>query len=152
MQFIPRGHNERTGFEMITGMTPDISEYCDFLFYDLVWYWRTPHPLMPKHDRELAQWMGVAHRYGSDMCYWLMPVSGRLIITTTVQHMTAEDYHNPDLKERIDDFNTSLVAGLDDTNFVLPGNDIDHYYQHDIMTFLSSTRPITGTPGMGTCR
>ena len=132
MQFIPWGHNEHTGFEMITGTTPDISEYCDFNFYDLVWYWRAPHPSMAEHDRELARWMGVAHRYGSDMCYWLMPVSGRPIVTTTVQHVTAEDYRNPDLKERIDDFNTSLVARLDDTNFILPGNDIDHYYQHDI--------------------
>jgi hypothetical protein len=76
MQFTPRGHNECTGFEMITVVAPDISEYCDFNIYDLVWYWRAPHPLMAEHDRELARWMGVAHRYGSDMCYWLMPVSG----------------------------------------------------------------------------
>ena len=117
---------------MITGKTPDISEYCDFNFYDLVWYWRAPHPSMAEHDRELARWMGVAHRYGSDMCYWLMPVSGRPIVTTTVQHVIAEDYRNPDLKDRIDDFNASLTTRLDDANFVLPGNDIDDYYQHDI--------------------
>jgi hypothetical protein len=131
MQFIPRGHNERTGYEMITGKTPDISEYCDFNFYDLVWYWRAPHPSMAEHDRELARWMGVAHRYGSDMCYWLMSVSGRPIVTTTVQHVTVEDYRNPDLKERIDDFNERFKHRLDDTNFILEGNDID-YYQQDV--------------------
>ena len=60
---------------MITGKTPDISEYLDFDFYDLVWYWRQPHPSLSEHDRELARWMGIAHRVGSDMCYWLMPVS-----------------------------------------------------------------------------
>jgi hypothetical protein len=37
MHFIPRGHHERSGYEMITGKTPDISEYLDFDFYDLVW-------------------------------------------------------------------------------------------------------------------
>jgi hypothetical protein len=62
MQFIPRGHNERTGYEMITGRTPDISEYCDFNFYDLVWYWRAPHPSMADNDRELACWMGVGSK------------------------------------------------------------------------------------------
>ena len=36
MQFIPRGQEERTGYEQITGKTPDISEYCDFAFYDRV--------------------------------------------------------------------------------------------------------------------
>ena len=28
---------------------------------------------------------------------------------------------------RVDDFNTQLTRQLDDTNFVLPGNDIDYY-------------------------
>ncbi len=83
---------------MVTGHTPDISEYCNFGFYDLVWYWQVPHPLMAEHDHELACWMGVAHRRGLDMCYWLMPVSGRPIVTSTVQHVTSEDYRNPDLK------------------------------------------------------
>ena len=131
MQFIPRGRNERTGYEMITGRTPDISEYCDFDFYDLVWYWRAPHPSMAEHDRELARWMGVAHRYGSDMCYWLMPVSGIPIVTTTVQHVTADDYRDPDLNTRINEFNDQLCHRLDDTNFVLPGNDVD-YYPNDV--------------------
>jgi hypothetical protein len=82
---------------MITGKTLDISEYCDFNFYDLVWYWRAPHPSMAEHDRELARWMGVAHRYGSDMCYWLMPVSGRPIVTTTVRETADRDGWNGDL-------------------------------------------------------
>jgi hypothetical protein len=55
MQFIPQGHNERTGYEMITGNTPDISKYCDLNIYDLVWYWTTPHPSMSEHNRELAR-------------------------------------------------------------------------------------------------
>jgi hypothetical protein len=39
MQLIPRGYDEQTGYELVTGRTPDISEYCDFDFCDLVWYW-----------------------------------------------------------------------------------------------------------------
>ena len=54
MNFIPRGRNEQSGYEMITGKTPDISEYLDFDFYDLVWYWRQPHPSLSEHDCELA--------------------------------------------------------------------------------------------------
>ncbi len=66
------------------------------------------------------------------MCYWLMPVSGTPIVTTTVQHVTSDDYHNPDLKHRIDKFNTQFSQRLDDTNFVLPGNDTDDYYPNDM--------------------
>ena len=36
--FLPRGPNGRTGYEIITGKTPDISELLDFNFWDLVWY------------------------------------------------------------------------------------------------------------------
>jgi hypothetical protein len=127
MNFIPRGRNERTGYEIVTGRTPDISEYLDFDFYDLVWYWRTAHPSLSEHDRELARWMGVAHRVGSDMCYWLMPVSGVPVVNTTVQHVTSEDLRNVDIQAQVDDFNTRLHQRLEDTNFVLPGNDIDYY-------------------------
>ena len=132
MQFIPRGRNDRSGYEVLTGRTPDISEFCDFDFYDLVWYWRAAHPSLSEHDRELARWMGVAHRVGSDMCYWLMPVSGKPVVNTTVQHVTSEDYQNPQIKLRIDDFNNKLHARLDDTDFVLPGNDLDFNYPNDV--------------------
>ena len=110
MQFIPWGRYDRTGYEMITGKTPDISEYLDFDFYDLVWYWRAPHPSMTSNTRELARWMGVAHRVGSDMCYWLMPVSGIPVVNSSVQHVTAEDIRDPDIKARVDDFNTRLTT------------------------------------------
>ena len=105
MHFILRGRNDRSGYEIITGKTPDISEYLDFNFYDLVWYWRLPNPSLSEHDCKLARWMGVAHRVGSDMCYWLMPVSGTPIVNSSVQHVTAEDLQNPQVMQRVDDFN-----------------------------------------------
>ena len=145
MNFIPRGRNERSGYEIVTGMTPDISEYLDFDFYDLVWYWRSAHPSLSEHDRELARWMGVAHRVGSDMCYWLMPVSGVPIVNTTVQHVTAEDLRNIDIQARVDDFNTRLNSRLDDRNFVIPGNeDIDYYPRDDYQADRENGDPENG--------
>ena len=32
------GTDKRTGYEEVTGQTPDISECLDFEFYDLVWW------------------------------------------------------------------------------------------------------------------
>jgi hypothetical protein len=34
-----RGNDGRSGYEQVTGKTPDISEWLDFEFYDLVWWW-----------------------------------------------------------------------------------------------------------------
>ena len=149
MNFIPRGRHERSGYEMITGKTPDISEYLDFDFYDLVWYWRQPHPSLSEHDRELARWMGVAHRVGSDMCYWLMPVSGVPVVNSSVQHVTADERRNPEITHRIEDFNTRLNTRLDDTNFALPGGDIDDFYPNDVYEIPTQEDAQNGDPNGG---
>jgi hypothetical protein len=39
---IARGKNGWTGYEEVTGETPDISEWIDFDFYDLIWYHDPP--------------------------------------------------------------------------------------------------------------
>jgi hypothetical protein len=33
----------RSGYEQVTGKTPNISELLDFEFYDLVWWWDRPN-------------------------------------------------------------------------------------------------------------
>ena len=90
--FIPKQRPEgRTPLEAVTGDTPDISEYLDFDFYDLVWYHPHTHPSISTDSGELARWIGVAHRVESDMYYWLLLVSGIQVSSTTVQHVTRDD-------------------------------------------------------------
>jgi hypothetical protein len=39
---ISRGNDGRSGYEQVehvTGETPNISEWLDFEFYDLIWWW-----------------------------------------------------------------------------------------------------------------
>lgn len=74
----------RTPLEAITGETPDISEYLDFGFYDRVWF---------KQDAgigevRLGRFLGVSHRTGSLMSYWVLPASGIPESRTTVQRVT----------------------------------------------------------------
>ena len=54
----------RTGIEVLTGETPDISEWLDFEFYDLCWYWDSL-----EGQCKIGRWLGVLHRVGSAMCY-----------------------------------------------------------------------------------
>jgi hypothetical protein len=117
MQRISRGPDGRTGYEQVTGNTPDISEWMDFDFYDLVWYFNKKHPDLTEDDRMLAYWLRVSHCYGSDLCYWILPISGIPITRTTVQHVTQEDFRNPELKHKIEQMKLALNKRLDDTNF-----------------------------------
>jgi hypothetical protein len=47
----------------------------------------------------------------------VLPISGIPITHTTVQHVTQEDYRNPELKLKIDQMKLALTKWLDDANF-----------------------------------
>ena len=117
LNFVPRGNNARSGFEIVTGQTGDISEWIDFEFYDLVWFYDQKKMDMNDDGRCLARWLGVSHRVGSGLCYWLVAESGRVISRTSVQHVVREDYLDPRTREDIERFDKEMQERLDDTNF-----------------------------------
>jgi hypothetical protein len=98
MSRIASSRDGRTGIERITGETPDISERLDFDIYDLVWVWDSPNAEV---NPRLARWLGVAHRIGSDLCYWVINDKGNVMARTTVQHVTDLDRKQPETAERI---------------------------------------------------
>ena len=91
-QLFPRDKLQgRTVVEHVTGKTPDISKYCDFDFYDLVWYHPGLHPNYNDENRNLGRWIGVSHRILSDMCYCILTKSCTVIVETTVQDVTIDE-------------------------------------------------------------
>jgi hypothetical protein len=118
-----RGTDSRTGYEEVTGQTPDISEWTDFEFYDLVWWLDRPvKPDMTDYVRRLARWLGVSHWVGSDLCYWLITDTGKIISKLSVEHVVRDDYLQEGTKKMIDDFNTALLETLNNENFTLDGD------------------------------
>jgi hypothetical protein len=107
--------------EEVTGKIPHISEYCDFDFYDLVWYFPGVHPSISQDNRALGRWVGVSHRIGSDMCYWIITSDGIPISESTVQHVTRDDMLEPEIMNQIEEFNEALTTRLDDSNFGIAG-------------------------------
>ena len=122
-----RGPLERTGVERITGNTPDISEWIDFEMYDLVWFWDTMQRLKdPSEDggsRRLGRWIGIAHRIGSDLCYWVLPETGVPMARTTVQHVTELDLKTDEIKEKVKVFESKLRERLRDENHIIKDTD-----------------------------
>jgi hypothetical protein len=128
-----RGQDGRSGYEMVTGNTPDINEWLDFEFYDLVWWidWLNK----PNVNDVTEKWLGVSHRVGSDLCYWLFTDSGQVASKTLVKHVTRNDYLHEDTRKRIKKFNNEkLEECLDDTNFILQGeNGVDLKFLEDLV-------------------
>ena len=112
------GRNGRTVIEEVTGNTPDISEWLDFDFYDRVWWLDTKKPAMTDDNVTLGRWLGISHKIGSDMCYWVLTVSGNIIARKNFQHVTRDESLDPVMCERIKEFDEQIEKRLDDTNFV----------------------------------
>jgi hypothetical protein len=116
----------------MTGNTPDISEMLDFDIWDLVWY-HQPGTDTSEPVRRLGRWLGVAHQIGSDMCYWVIPVSGIVLARTTVQHVTPLELQVTELEDQVKEFDIALRERLSDSNFVISGmEETSGFYLPDI--------------------
>ena len=96
----------RTPIEIVTGDTPDISEYLDFEFYD----WVLHRSNAGLGEVELGRWLGVSHRVGRLMSYWVLPESGIPISVTTVQRMTNDEQNTEEMKTRVNEYEERLRA------------------------------------------
>ena len=104
--------NGRTPLKLISGNTPEISEYLDFSFYDYVAY----KPNAGVGNPEVGRWLGVAHRVGPDMSYWILPCSGIPIACTTVQRITNLEQQQNTWQKRINEFNQRIEQTFNTTS------------------------------------
>ena len=115
--------------ERITGDTIDISEWIDFEFYDLCWYWNNQHDTK---EPNIGRWLGVSHRIGSALCYWVLTMKGQVLARTTVQHMTEDDVIIPEIQESIKEFHRVLERSIGSEEFITDLDGMDSFVNDDI--------------------
>lgn len=104
----------RTGSEVLTGDTPDISNHADFTFYSPVWFWKSPSAQEPPQP---GRWLGVANNIGTGtLCYWVMDKKGDIFSRTSVQNVTRDELKVDATKKIFEDLNVSINARLDGDN------------------------------------
>ena len=99
----------RTPLEHITGITPDISEYLDFHIYAWVFY-KTNAGLGP---RQLGRWLGVSHRRGPLMTYWILTSTGDIISCDSVQRVTNVEQDSDSMRQAMSEYTTQVRPRLD---------------------------------------
>lgn len=98
-----------TGYEIVLGFTPDISEYVEFQFYDYYWYWDTPQGY-PHQKKHIERWLGVAHRVGQAMVFWVMNNIRKVITRSTVIPLEPAEHEVQEAKDRMDDLNKTIIT------------------------------------------
>ena len=128
------GSDNHTGYKEVMGQMPNISEWLDFEFYDLVWW--LDHPTKPDvtdYVHWLAWWLGISHCIGSDLCYLLIMDTGKIISKSSVEHVMHDNYLNEDKKQQIDNFKQKLNDLLHNNNVQLDGDrEFDSMYLDNI--------------------
>ena len=76
--------NGRTPVDFVTGDITDISELLDFKFYDQRWYKQNAG----LGETYIGKWLGVSHRIGPLISYWILTAQGTVICRKTVQRIT----------------------------------------------------------------
>ena len=105
-----RGLEGRCPLERVTGETVDISEYLDFGFYDWVWF-RENAGLV---ETKLGKWLGVSHRVGTMMSFWVITSTGKVLSRTTVQRVTNLELQLEENKTKCLAFTAALQERLGD--------------------------------------
>jgi hypothetical protein len=73
----------RTPYEVVTGNMPDISEWAEFGWYEPVYQYKDVP--FPQTKRKIARWLGVTHRVGQALYYWIVTETGQVLARTSIQ-------------------------------------------------------------------
>jgi len=136
---LPQLHS-RTPHDMITSNTPDILEYLEFMWFEPIWYYEPR--VFPEENKPLTYWLGIAHRVGQAMCYWILPSTGVPIARTTLQRIPKEERQTNHIISKLEELRRSV-----DENIHIDGPNQGHLQLYredvkDVITDLAGDEPL----------
>jgi hypothetical protein len=142
-----RGLNGRCPLAKVTGESVDITEYLDFGFYDWVWFKENAG----LGETKVGRWLGVSHRVGPLMSYWVLTREGQVLSRTSVQRVTNLELMTDENVKRCNEFDMSISEKVGDiARFVDDGKahpshwvnepDYDEEFNEEFMNVLSDPK------------
>ena len=110
--------------KLLLGTPPvDITEWLEYDFYQPVWFYS---PAAFQVEKQLLRrWLGVAHRVGQALCYWILPVSGVPIARLTVQPISKDDRATKEVIDELASYNMSIAVFFAKKNQKYPSLDME---------------------------
>ncbi len=100
-----RSHTARDIFKLdgrvpealVSGETPDISEYCDFAWYQLVMYWHGGNAKFPEEPSRLGRYLGPSIGVGPAQTAGILIANGEVLDRSTFRSLTPAETENEEL-------------------------------------------------------
>ena len=109
---------------------PDISNICQFKFYDWCYY-REQTAKFPFPSKVLGRVLGPSEDVGNEMSQWILRVDGRVISRQTVRPLTEEEIRSPMEVARRKAFNEAIVRKLGDSITIPEGTYPTEYVPYE---------------------
>lgn len=109
----------RTGYELVTQITPDISPYIVFDWFEWCWYWDES-----QSTKQLCRWLGVAEGIGQVMTFWVIKENGQFIARSSVVPLSQAELDSAEFQRLLNTFTLELERRIGDHNKALVTNDI----------------------------
>jgi hypothetical protein len=71
-----------------------------------IWFYEPD--VYPQQNNQIARWLGIAHRIGQAMCYWILPISGVPIPCTTIQEILKIELELEEVCHLLNDFDMEV--------------------------------------------
>jgi len=107
----------RTGYELVTQITPDISPYISFDWYEWCWFWDEI-----QSTKQLGKWLGVAEGVGQVMTFWILKQNGQYIARSSVISLSQAELDAPANQRLLSNFSVELERKIGDHNKALVDN------------------------------
>ena len=79
----------------IHGLSSDISDICEFEFYEWVMF-NDSQATFPETQFHVGRWLGPAGDVGYALTYKILKSNGQLVPRSTIRHLTLDESTNPD--------------------------------------------------------
>ena len=99
----------RTGFEIVTGQTPDITLYACFDWYDWVFYKDEKD-----NTEKLGRNLGPAEDFGAGDCFFILTGKATTYVTNTMIKLSEDDYKDRDTIKRMERFDAVIDSKIGD--------------------------------------
>jgi hypothetical protein len=105
--------NRRTPLEVTSRSTPDISDLTLHNWYEYVWYWDPADP-EPAQKEKLGRWLGVAHRVGQDLSYWIITAKCSFIAWSTIRPVNDNETSTEHFLKSRDTLDRTIKSNIGD--------------------------------------